>query len=347
MPVDLVEEVVRLVGVDEIPATPMPRATGVARPVLTEMQSRVRRARRVLAARGLVEALTWSFIPPDQARLFGGGAAELTLTNPISTELAQMRPGLLPGLVTAAQRNRDRGFADGALFELGQGYRGPNPEDQYIAAAGVRFGHSVLSGSGRDWAGDAPDADLFTAKADTVAALSALGIDQGNLTVTREAPTWFHPGRSGALKLGPKVTLGVFGELHPDVMAKLGVDLPLAAFEIYLDAIPPAKRKSLTKPALDASDLQAVKRDFAFLLDADVAASDVVRAAQGADRALIANVGVFDVFTGQGVPQGKKSLAIEVTLQPREKTPTDAEIEAVAAKIVAAVQKATGGELRG
>jgi phenylalanyl-tRNA synthetase beta chain len=347
MPVDLVEEVVRLVGVDEIPATPMPRATGVARPVLTEMQSRVRRVRRVLAARGLVEALTWSFIPPDQARLFGGGAAELTLTNPISTELAQMRPGLLPGLVTAAQRNRDRGFADGALFELGQGYRGPNPEDQYIAAAGVRFGHSVLSGSGRDWAGDAPDADLFTAKADTVAALSALGIDQGNLTVTREAPTWFHPGRSGALKLGPKVTLGVFGELHPDIMAKLGVDLPLAAFEIYLDAIPPAKRKSLTKPALDASDLQAVKRDFAFLLDADVAASDVVRAAQGADRALIANVGVFDVFTGQGVPQGKKSLAIEVTLQPREKTPTDAEIEAVAAKIVAAVQKATGGELRG
>jgi phenylalanyl-tRNA synthetase beta chain len=347
MPVDLVEEVVRLVGVDEIPATPMPRATGVARPVLTEMQSRVRRVRRVLAARGLVEALTWSFIPPDQARLFGGGAAELTLTNPISTELAQMRPGLLPGLVTAAQRNRDRGFADGALFELGQGYRGPNPEDQYIAAAGVRFGHSALSSSGRDWAGDAPDADLFTAKADTVAALSALGIDQGNLTVTREAPTWFHPGRSGALKLGPKVTLGVFGELHPDVMAKLGVDLPLAAFEIYLDAIPPAKRKSLTKPALDASDLQAVKRDFAFLLDADVAASDVVRAAQGADRALIANVGVFDVFTGQGVPQGKKSLAIEVTLQPREKTPTDAEIEAVAAKIVAAVQKATGGELRG
>jgi phenylalanyl-tRNA synthetase beta chain len=149
MPVDLVEEVVRLVGVDEIPATPMPRATGVARPVLTEMQSRVRRVRRVLAARGLVEALTWSFIPPDQARLFGGGAAELTLTNPISTELAQMRPGLLPGLVTAAQRNRDRGFADGALFELGQGYRGPNPEDQYIAAAGVRFGHSVLSGGRR------------------------------------------------------------------------------------------------------------------------------------------------------------------------------------------------------
>jgi phenylalanyl-tRNA synthetase beta chain len=269
------------------------------------------------------------------------------LSNPISTELAQMRPGLLPGLVTAAQRNRDRGFADGALFELGQAYRGPLPEDQYVAAAGVRFGHSALQGSGRDWSGVAPEADVFAAKADAVAALAAIGSDQRNLTVTREAPSWFHPGRSGALKLGPKATLGVFGELHPDVLAKLGVDAPLAAFELYLDVIPPAKRKSLTKPALDASDLQAVKRDFAFLLDADVEAAEVLRAALGADRALIANVGVFDVFTGQGVPQGKKSLAIEVTLQPREKTLTDAEIEAVAAKIVAAVQKATGGELRG
>ena len=230
VPVDLVEEVVRLVGVDQVPATPMPREAGVARPVLTEMQSRTRRVRRVLAARGLVEAVTWSFIPPDQARLFGGGAAELTLSNPISTELAQMRPGLLPGLVTAAQRNRDRGFADGALFELGQAYRGPNPEDQFVAAAGVRFGRSALAGSGRDWSGEAPPADVFAAKADAVAALAALGIDQGNLSVTREAPAWFHPGRSGALKLGPKVTLGIFGELHPDVLAKLGVDAPLAGF---------------------------------------------------------------------------------------------------------------------
>ena len=211
----------------------------------------------------------------------------------------------------------------------------------------MRFGHSALAGSGRDWSGEAPPADVFAAKADAVAALATLGIDQGNLSVAREAPAWFHPGRSGSLKLGPKVTLGTFGELHPDVLTKLGVDAPLAAFELYLDAIPAAKRKSLTKPALDASDLQAVKRDFAFLLDEDVAAADVLRSALGADRALITNVGVFDVFTGQGVPQGKKSLAIEVTLQPREKTLTDAEIEAVATKIVAAVTKATGGELRG
>src|SRR6476659_9277607 len=174
------------VTVDRVPATPMPRTAGVARPVLTEMQSRTRRVRRVLAARGLVEAVTWSFIPPDQARLFGGGAAELTLSNPISTELAQMRPGLLPGLVTAAQRNRDRGFTDGALFELGQAYRRPLPEDQVTTTAGVRFGHSALAGSGRDWSGKAPAADVFAAKADAVAALASLGIDQSNLTVTRE-----------------------------------------------------------------------------------------------------------------------------------------------------------------
>jgi phenylalanyl-tRNA synthetase beta chain len=347
VPVDLAEEVVRLVGVDRVPATPLPRLAGVARPVLTEGQARQRRARRVLAARGLVEAVTWSFIPPEEATLFGGGVAALTLSNPISTELAVMRPSLLPGLLAAAKRNRDRGFADGALFELGQAYRGAKPEDQYVAASGVRFGLSSLQGSGRDWSGNAPAADVFAAKADAVATLASLGVDQRNITVAREAPAWFHPGRSGALKLGPKVTLGVFGELHPDVAAKLGLDGPIAAFELYLDAIPAAKRKSLTKPALDASDLQAVARDFAFLVDADVAAADVARAAQSADRALISNVGVFDVFTGQGVPQGKKSLAIEVTLQPREKTLTDAEIDAVAAKIVAAVHKATGGELRG
>ena len=346
-PADLVEEVVRLTGVDQVPAAPMPRASGVARPVLTEMQKRQRLTRRVLAARGLVEAVTWSFIPPDQARLFGGGAPELTLSNPISTELAVMRPSLLPGLVTAAQRNRDRGFADGALFELGQAYRGAAPQDQFLAASGVRFGHARLAGSGRSWAGEAPAADLFAAKEDAVAVLAALGIDQANLSVTREAPTWFHPGRSGALKLGPKIVLGVFGEFHPDLLAKLGADAPLAGFELYLDALPAAKRKGTAKPALGASDLQPVLRDFAFLLDSDVQAGDVLRAAAGADRALISAVNVFDVFTGQGVPEGKKSLAIELTLQPRDKTLTDAEIEAVASKIVAAVEKATGGKLRG
>ena len=213
-------------------------------------------------------------------------------------------------------------------------------------AAGVRFGRSALSGSGRDWSGEAPAADAFAAKADAVAVLAAVGIDQSSLAVTREAPAWFHPGRSGALKLGPKTVLGVFGEFHPDLLAKLGIDPPLAGFELYLDAVPPARRKSAGK-ALEASDLQPVRRDFAFLLDRDVEGGELVRAALGANRTLITDVGVFDLFAGQGVPEGKKSLAIEVTLQPREKTLTDAEIEAVAEKIIASVRKATGGELRG
>jgi phenylalanyl-tRNA synthetase beta chain len=344
-PADLVEEVVRLVGVDRVPATPMAREAGVAKPVLTEAQRRQRLVRRVLAGRGLVEAVTWSFVAPEHTKLFGGSKAELTLSNPISTELAEMRPSLLPGLITAAQRNRDRGFADGALFELGQAYRGAAPEDQFVAASGVRFGHSALSGSGRHWSGEAPAADLFAAKADAVAALTALGIDQASLSVTREAPPWFHPGRSGVLKLGPNTVLGVFGEFHPNLLATLGIDQPIAGFELYLEAVPP-RRKGAGK-ALEASDLQPVRRDFAFLLDDEIAAGEVLRAAAGADRALISEVGVFDVFTGKGVPEGKKSLAIEVTLQPRDKTLTDAEIEAVAAKIVAAVKKATGGELRG
>ena len=345
-PADLVEEVVRLIGVDQVPATPMTRDAGVAKPVLTEAQRRRKLTRRVLAARGLVEAVTWSFVAPEHAKLFGGGKTELTLSNPISTELAEMRPSLLPGLITAAQRNRDRGFADGALFELGQAYRGAKPEDQFVAASGVRFGRSALSGSGRHWSGEASEADVVAAKADAVAALAALGIDQASLTVTREAPSWFHPGRSGALKLGPNTVLGVFGEFHPDLLATLGIASPIAGFELYLDAVPPSKRTGASK-ALDASDLQPVRRDFAFLLDDEVAAGAVLRAALSADRALISDVGVFDVFTGKGVPDGKKSLAIEVTLQPRDKTLTDAEIEAVAARIVAAVKKATGGELRG
>jgi phenylalanyl-tRNA synthetase beta chain len=346
IPTDLVEEIVRLIGVDAIPATPMARDAGVARPMLTEAQRRQRLTRRLLAGRGFVEAVTWSFIPPEHAELFGGGSPELAISNPISTELAAMRPSLLPGLIAAAQRNRDRGFTDGALFELGQAYSGARPEDQFMAAAGVRFGRSALSGSGRDWSGEAPAADIFAAKADASAALANLGLDQASLAVTREAPSWFHPGRSGAFKLGPETVLGVFGEFHPDLVAKLGIDPPAAGFELYLDVLPAARRKGTVKP-LDASDLQPVRRDFAFLLDNEVEGGDVVRAALSADRALVSHVGVFDVFTGQGVPEGKKSLAIEVTLQPHDKTLTDAEIETVAEKVVAAVKKATGGELRG
>ncbi len=346
IPADLVEEVVRLAGVDRVPATPLPRLSGVAKPVLTPAQKKSRAVRRLLAGRGLVEAVTWSFIPKNEAMEFGGGQDDLSLDNPISTELSQMRPSLLPGLISAAKRNRDRGLADGALFELGNAYHGRSPDDQFASASGVRFGQSSLDGAGRHWSGAAPEAGWSAVKADAVAALEALGLNQSKVQITREAPDWFHPGRSGAIKLGPKVMLGVFGELHPDTLAALDADAPMAAFEVYLDNLPPSKAKGTARAALDASDLQAVTRDFAFLVDAETDAAVLVRAASSADRSLISSVNVFDEFTGRGVPEGKKSLAIEVVLQPRDKTLTDEEIDAVAEKVVAGVAKATGGMLR-
>ena len=344
-PADLVEEIIRIVGVDQVDPAPIPRIEGVARPVLTTLQKRTRLARRVLAGRGLAEAVTWSFISRHAASAFGGGQDELELANPISADLSSMRPSLLPGLATAAQRNHDRGLSDAGMFEVGQAYRGAGPEDQYIAAAGIRSGTATLNGSGRHWSGPAKPADLFDAKADAFSVLDALGYAT-NAQAARSAPGWYHPGRSGVLQLGPQNVLAHFGELHPRVLEKLGVDGPIAAFEIFLDVLPKPKRASRTKPAIDVTDLQLVRRDFAFLVDHGVAAGELLRAARGAEKTLISDVTLFDVFTGQGVPEGKKSLAVEVTLSPREKTLTDAEIDAVAAKVVAAVAKATGGELR-
>ena len=344
---DLVEEVVRIAGLDRVPSTPLPRPEGVARAVLTERQKRARRARHTLAARGLVEAITWSFIPAGEAKSFGGGAAGLELANPISTEMSSMRPGLLPGLLTALTRNRNRGFADAALFELGQAYRGERPEDQYLSAAGVRAGTAKLGGSGRHWDGAAKDVDVFDAKADAVAVLAALGVDAAKAQVTRDAPAWYHPGRSGTLRLGPKTILAHFGEVHPAALKALDVAAPVAAFEVFLDALPAQKAKSRAKPRLEAADLLPVRRDFAFVLDRDVAAGDVVRAAAGADKTLISDVQVFDVFEGGALAEeGKKSLAVEVTLQPTSETLTDKDIEAVAQKVAAAVKAATGGEIR-
>ena len=345
---DLVEEVVRIAGLDRVPSTPLPRNSGVARPVLTESQRRARRARRTLGARGLIEAITWSFISHSEAQSFGGGANALQLANPISTEMSSMRPSLLPGLLAAVQRNHNRGFADAALFELGQAYRGENPEDQYLAASGVRAGTAKLIGSGRHWDGAAGDVDVFDAKADVFAVIAALGLDPNKAQVTRDAPTWFHPGRSGTLRLGPKVVLAQFGEFHPGMLKKLDVPPPAVGFEIFLDAMPPEKRKGHAKGPLNAVDLLPVRRDFAFVLDQSVAAGDVMRAAAGADKTLIQNVTVFDVFAGGNLAEeGKKSLAIEVTLQPTSETLTDKDIEAVAQKVIAAVKKATGGEIRG
>jgi phenylalanyl-tRNA synthetase beta chain len=344
---DLVEEVVRIAGIDRVPATPLPRAAGVARAVLTERQKRARRARRALAARGLVEAITWSFVPHAEAKAFGGGAPALELANPISVEMSSMRPGLLPGLLTAVKRNRNRGFADLGLFELGQAYRGDAPEDQIHIAAGIRAGTAKLAGSGRHWDGAAKDVDLFDAKADVFAVLTSLGFDPQKAQITRDAPAWYHPGRSGTLRLGPKVVLAHFGELHPATLKAMDLAPPVAAYEIFLEALPAQKTKSRARPGLEAADLMPVRRDFAFVLDSKVAAGDVVRAAAAVDKALIQDVSVFDVFEGGALAEeGKKSLAIEVTLQPTAETLTDKDIEAVAQKIVAAVKSATGGEIR-
>ncbi|HEX2841533.1 phenylalanine--tRNA ligase subunit beta [Hyphomicrobium sp.] len=344
---DLVEEVVRIAGIDRIPATPLPRTSGVSKPVLTDKQKRARKARHLLAARGLVEAVTWSFLPKPQAELFGAGASLVELANPISVDLAVMRPSLLPGLLAAVERNRNRGFGDVALFELGQAYRGDTPEDQYLAAAGVRAGTAGASGGGRHWDGKAEDVNVFDAKADAAAVLSALGVDAGKAQITRDAPAWYHPGRSGTLRLGPKTVLAYFGEIHPATLSALDVAGPVIGFEVFLDALPPEKRKSRAKAALAQSDLLPVKRDFAFVLDRGVNAGDVVRAAQGADKALISAVSVFDVFEGGALAaEGKKSVAIEVTLQPIAETLTDKAIEAISQKVIADVKKATGGEIR-
>ncbi len=347
-PADLVEEVARIAGLEQIPSVPLPRLTsGVARATLTLTQKRVRQARRLLAERGMVEAITWSFVKASEAAHFGGGDEALVLANPISSDMTTMRPSLLPGLVSAIARNRNRGFRDAALFEVGQAYRGDRPDDQFVAAAGVRAGASHASGSGRHWSGAAPSADVFDAKGDALALLGVLGLAADKAQMTRDAPDWYHPGRSGTLRLGPKLVLGHFGELHPATAKLFDVDGALVGFEIFLENVPPEKRRSLARPPLDAGDLLPVTRDFAFIVEQRVAAADVVKAALGADKALISKVQVFDLFEGGNLAPGQRSLAIEVTLAPKTRTLTDDEIEIVARKVIAEVKRATGGEIRG
>jgi phenylalanyl-tRNA synthetase beta chain len=345
---DIVEEVMRIIGVDSIPATPFDRGEAPRKPVLTLIQQRTRKAKRALAARGLLEAVTWSFIARPQAELFGGGKPELALANPIAADLSDMRPSLVPGLVAAAQRNADRGVADGALFEVGQVFRGDQPADQLTAAAGVRRALAKSAGGGRHWSSKAAEVDAFDVKGDALAALAAAGVPMGALQVVPGGPAWLHPGRSGTIQIGPQNVLGHFGELHPRALEALRAQGPLVAFEVILERIPEPKLKpTRAKPMLVLSHLQPVERDFAFVVDRGVKAGDIVRAAQSADRKLVEAVSVFDVYEGDGIEPGKKSIAIAVTLQPREKTMTDEEIEAVAAKIVAEVSKRTGGVLRG
>lgn len=339
----LVEEVVRVHGYDKIPETPMQRDDVVPHPVWDSEQRRRNNVRRTLASRGLVEAVTLSFMTLDQAELFGGGADDLKLVNPISSDLDTMRPSILPNLITAAGRNDDRGLPDSALFEVGPQFSGDDSEGQEIVATGIRSGRS----GPRNWAEQSRAIDAFDAKADALAALETAGAPVDKLQTFTAAPNWYHPGRSGTLNLGPKTVLAAFGEIHPGILAKMGVKGPVAGFEIYLENLPKAKKsKGTTRPLVQLSPFHPVNRDFAFVVAADVAADQVIRAAKSTDKALISDVRVFDLFQGGNLGEGLTSLAINVTLQPVEQTLTDAEIEAVSDKIVAAVEKATGGTLR-
>jgi len=345
---DLVEEIMRLTGVETIEPQPLPAAASVNTRILTVPQIRDRAARRALAARGMVETVNYSFIPENHAGAFGGGAEALKLENPISADMSDMRPSLLPGLIAAASRNAARGYGDTALFEVAAVYTSDEPDGQKRVAGGVRRGTAVHSGAGRSWDGNAPAVSVFEAKADAIAALEAAGAPVDRLMIEAPASDWFHPGRSARIKLGPKVILAEFGEFHPKTLKQLDAAGAFCGFEVFLDAIPEPKRKATrTKPVLTLSPFQPVRRDFAFVVDAGVEALKLVRAAEGADRKLVGEVRVFDVFSGAALGEGKKSVAIEVTLNPADRTLTDEDLEAVSARIVAQVEKATGGTLRG
>ncbi|HHI88511.1 MAG TPA: phenylalanine--tRNA ligase subunit beta, partial [Hellea balneolensis] len=340
MSADLVEEVARIHGLHKMEATPLPPVGGRKAPLATPLQNRIRLGRRALAMRGLSEAVTWSFVAQAHAELFDGGGADLQLDNPISPELATMRPSALIHLLLSGQKAADKGTPGAALFEAGPTYQNATPEGQKPAIAGMRRCEMQ-----RHWQGNTTP-DAFTAKADALAALAAMGAKVDNLQTVKPTGSYWHPGRSGRLQMGPKNVLADFGELHPGVLKSMGVEGRVVAFEIWPAVIPPARKKSKTKGALKTSDLMPVHRDFAFIVPADLPAEKLIRAVRGADKTLITEVNLFDVYAGKGIPEGHKSLALDVTLQPKDQTLTDKEIEAISAKIIAQAAK-TGAELRG
>ncbi|OAN78924.1 phenylalanine--tRNA ligase subunit beta [Jannaschia sp. EhC01] len=339
---DLVEEVARVTSLSQLEPQPLPREPGVPAPVLTPMQLRERAARRTIAALGYNECVTYSFIDKASAKLFGGGTDDVMLENPISSEMSHMRPSVLPGLLQAAARNQARGMMDMALFEVGAGFHGGEPGEQHLQAAGILVGHT----GPRDPHGARRAVDVYDIKADAEAVLAAIGAP-AKAQVLRGAGDQWHPGRHAMICLGPKKVLGIFGEIHPKILSAMDVKGPAMAFTIFPEEVPMPRSTSATRGAVTMLDLQAVERDFAFVVPTDVAALDLVNAAAGADKALIADVSVFDEFIGGSLGEGNKSIAIAVRMQPRDKTLTEEEIEAVAAKIVEKVSKATGGTLRG
>jgi len=337
---DLVEEVLRVEGFDKVPAVPLDRASALPEPAVTPAQRRGQQAKRLLADRGLLEAVTYSFTASAAAEHFGGVGQALRLANPISADLDVMRPSILPNLLMAAARNQARGIPDIGLFEVGPHYSDATEKGQALVAAGIRVGED----GPRHWRDKRGPVDAFVAKADAQALLTALGAPVENFQTTADAPGWYHPGQSGQFRLGPTV-LARFGALHPRVARAFDIEGAAVAFEVMLDAVP-QPRAGKGRAAFRPSVLQPVERDFAFLLDAAVPAEKLLRAAKGADKALIASVGLFDLYEGERIGAGKKSVAISVVLQPTERTLTDAEIEGVSQKIVAAVAKATGAVLR-
>jgi phenylalanyl-tRNA synthetase beta chain len=345
-PADLVEEIVRIHGLDKVESVALPRAEGVARPTATPEQKLERRVRRAAAARGLHEAVTWSFLPADVAERFAEDGAQLwSLANPISEELKTMRPSLLPGLLMAVQRNLDRGATSLRLFEVGRRYgRGKDGASDERLMLGAVFAGDKTS---RGWSnGKAQGFDAYDAKGEALALLEAAGAPIANLMVMGDAGPQFHPGQSGTLRLGPKNVLARFGMLHPRTAESFDIDAPVAAVEIHLDALPKGRQSGFARPAYAPPALQAVTRDFAFLFDAEKPANDLLRAVRGADKKHIVDARVFDDFRGQGVPEGRRSLAIEVTLQPGEKSFTEDELKAISDAVTAAAAK-QGGELRG
>jgi phenylalanyl-tRNA synthetase beta chain len=335
---DLAEEVLRIVGYDAIPLTPLPKPAHIGRPALDASQARISLLRRALAARGMHETYSWGFCSAAQAAAFGGQAEALHLLNPISAELSVMRPNMLPHLLDALRANAARGLQDAALFEVGATFVDVSPTGQRTQAVGVRSGLK----HGTHWQGS-PKLDVFDVKADVMAVLQAAGMDPAKTQITRAVPAWYHPGRSGALQLGPKTTLATFGELHPATLKALGIDFPVLAFEVHLDAIPAAK--AAKRKALQTSDFQAVTRDFAFVVDGSVAAADVVKAVNAAEKTLLRDVTIFDVYQGKGVADGKKSIALTITLQADDRTLTEGEIEAVSKAVITSAMK-VGAVLR-
>lgn len=331
---DLVEEIIRIYGLHKMQAKSLPRISGRREPLATPLQNRIRLGRRALAMRGLSEAVTWSFVAQNYAEIFDGGAEDLQLDNPISSDLSTMRPSALIHLLLAGQRNADKGYPGATLFEAGPVYRGTKPDGQSTTIAGMRRVETK-----RHWQGNqTPDA--YSAKQDALAALHAMGAKVDNLQVAKPSGSYWHPGRSGRLQMGPKNILADFGELHPGALKALGIDGRVVAFELWPESVPSGRKKtSKSKGALALSELMPVHRDFAFVIPEDVNADSLIRAIKGADKGLITHVALFDVYSGKGIEDGHKSLAFDVTLSPKTQTLTDKDIEAVSNKIIANAKK--------